>query len=151
MISSSFFLFGCEHVKKKVGLEKGQLNPCPNSPNCVGSMEGLKDEIHYAAPIKMTETLSKSRDIIKTILTDLPRVKIIVDEDIYLHAEFTTKIMRFVDDVEFYFDEKGGLIHYRSASRIGHSDLGVNRKRMQEIKDRYQSAALVEKQGVGVE
>ena len=136
-VLSGFFLFNCEHKKKKLGLEKSRLKPCPDSPNCVGSMEDPTDEVHYLEPLKMTGNLNESRNLIKTILAESPRVEIIVDEDFYLHAEFTTKIMRFVDDVEFYFDEENGLIHYRSASRVGYSDLGLNHKRMQEIRKKY--------------
>ena len=62
----------------------------------------------------------------------MPRARISMNIDEFLHIEFTSKIFRFIDDVEFYFDEPG-VIHFRSASRIGHSDMGVNRDRMEEI------------------
>ena len=62
----------------------------------------------------------------------MPRARVSMNTDEFLHIEFTSKIFRFVDDVEFYFDEPG-VIHFRSASRIGHSDMGVNRDRMEEI------------------
>lgn len=60
------------------------------------------------------------------------------DEDLYLHYEFTSLLLRFVDDVEFLFDEEAKTIHFRSASRVGYGDLGVNRRRMEDIRSRLQ-------------
>ena len=75
---------------------------------------------------------------IKSALAQLPRTEVKTEEANYLHAESTSLIMRYVDDVEFFFDEPAGLIHFRSASRSGYSDLGVNRRRMQSIANRLQ-------------
>ena len=63
----------------------------------------------------------------------MPRSKVVSNKENFLHVEFTSKIFRFVDDVEFYFNEPG-VIHFRSASRIGYSDMGVNRDRIEEIR-----------------
>jgi uncharacterized protein (DUF1499 family) len=68
------------------------------------------------------------------------RAKVITDTGDYIHAEFTSRLFRFVDDVEFSFDDTNKLINFRSASRKGYSDLGVNRKRMEEIRKRFESA-----------
>ena len=62
----------------------------------------------------------------------MPRTQLLTNTDKFLHVEFTSKVFRFVDDVEFYFDELG-VIHFRSASRVGYSDMGVNKSRMEEI------------------
>ena len=62
----------------------------------------------------------------------MPRARVSMNTGEFLHIEFTSKVFRFIDDVEFYFDEPG-ILHFRSASRIGHSDMGVNRDRMEEI------------------
>lgn len=64
----------------------------------------------------------------------MPRTKLVDEDESYLHFEFTSLLLRFVDDVEFLFDEKIGTIHFRSASRIGYGDFGVNRRRMEEIR-----------------
>ncbi|WP_313122980.1 DUF1499 domain-containing protein, partial [Exiguobacterium sp.] len=72
------------------------------------------------------------------ILQILDRVKIVKEEGTYIHAIFTSKVFRFKDDVEFYFDEAAQVIHFRSASRVGYSDWGVNRKRMEDITRRYE-------------
>ena len=64
----------------------------------------------------------------------MPRAKLIEEDDSYLHFEFTSLLLRFVDDVEFLFDEESKTIHFRSASRVGYGDFGVNRRRMEEIR-----------------
>jgi uncharacterized protein (DUF1499 family) len=71
---------------------------------------------------------------LKTVLTTLPRTKLVDEDESYLHYEFTSLLLRFVDDVEFLFDEATKTIHFRSASRLGHSDFGVNRKRMEQMR-----------------
>ena len=67
-------------------------------------------------------------------MADLPRAKLVEEDEDYLHYEFTSLLLRFVDDVEFVFDDATRTIHFRSASRTGYSDLGVNRRRMEEIR-----------------
>ncbi len=69
-----------------------------------------------------------------TVVNSMKRAEIVEKTNDYLYVEFTTATWRFVDDVEFYFDDGKKLIHFRSASRVGHSDLGVNRKRMEKIR-----------------
>lgn len=74
--------------------------------------------------------------MLKTTVAGLPRTKLIEEDDTYLHYECTSLLLRFVDDVEFVFDDEAKLIHFRSASRIGYGDLGVNRRRMEDIRSR---------------
>ena len=74
--------------------------------------------------------------MVKTTVAGLPRTKLIKEDDTYLHYECTSLLLRFVDDVEFVFDDEAKLIHFRSASRIGYGDLGVNRRRMEGIRSR---------------
>ena len=69
----------------------------------------------------------------KKIIADLPRTKLVEEREDYLHFEFVTKVGKFTDDVEFYFDEKNRLIHFRSASQKGWSDMGTNKGRMKKI------------------
>jgi uncharacterized protein (DUF1499 family) len=64
----------------------------------------------------------------------MPRTRVVSEEANYLHAEFTSRLFRFVDDVEFHVDENAGLIQFRSASRAGRNDFGVNRARMEQIR-----------------
>ena len=68
------------------------------------------------------------------VLTTLPRTKLVEEDEMYLHYEFTSLLLRFVDDVEFLFDDESKTVHFRSASRTGYSDLGVNRQRMEQVR-----------------
>ena len=77
---------------------------------------------------------------LKGVLSALPRTQIVTETDRYLHVEFTTALMRYVDDVEFHFDETTGTIKFRSASRVGDSDLGANRKRMEQVRRAFAAA-----------
>lgn len=109
--------------------------PCPESPNCVSTQAtSLEQQIK---PIPWTESSAEAADLIKrTIGSEFSRSKLVVEKPNYLRYEFTSFLFRFVDDVEFMIDENTRLIHLRSASRVGHSDLGANRRRM----DRFTKA-----------
>lgn len=71
----------------------------------------------------------------KEVIRSLPRTKLVEEDEAYLHYEFTSLLLRFVDDVEFLFDDGAKMLHFRSASRTGYGDFGVNRRRMEEIRD----------------
>jgi uncharacterized protein (DUF1499 family) len=109
-----------------------QLVPCPSSPNCVSSK--AEDEGHAIAPFRYQKTRPEAKEALKVIVRSLPRTKLVEEDEIYLHFEFTSLLLRFVDDVEFLFDDEAKTIHFRSASRTGHSDFGVNRRRMEDIR-----------------
>ena len=108
------------------------LPPCPSSPNCVATQ--AHDEGHAIAPFRYRKSRAEAKEALKATIRALPRTQLVEEEDEYLHYEFTTLIMRFVDDVEFLFDDETKTIHFRSASRTGYGDLGVNRKRMENIR-----------------
>jgi len=86
------------------------------------------------APFRYQQNLAGAKDRLKSIVSQLPRTKLVEETEGYLHFEFTSFLLRFVDDVEFVFDEGAKLVQFRSASRTGYSDLGVNRRRMEEIR-----------------
>jgi len=109
-----------------LGVRDGRLAPCKRSPNCVSSQANPADLEHYIAPIH--GTLEAAR----RALHELQRVMIISDTENYVYAEFRTPLMRYVDDVEFFFD--GAVIHVRSCSRLGRRDFGVNRKRVEQLR-----------------
>ena len=121
--------------KKPIGIIDGKFHPCPKSPNCV-STQGT-DERHRMEPIKYSSTVAEAKGKIKNIITSFKRTKLITETENYLHFEFRTATFKFVDDVEFYFDDSTKLIHFRSAARLGWSDMGVNRKRMGKIRELY--------------
>ena len=118
----------------KLGLNNGQLTKCPGTPNCVNSQV---DDKYHIQPLIFNGNIEEAQAKLLTILEGFKNAKIVVNEDNYIRAEFTSKLFRFVDDVEFYFpvtEEKEITIHLRSASRVGHSDLGANRKRMEQFR-----------------
>lgn len=119
----------------QLGLENGRLQPCPSSPNCVCSQD--KDADHYIEPIRVSTSTTEAKAMLLRILAESARTKVTVQEDTYIRAEFSSRIFRFVDDVEFLLQEKETdetLIEVRSASRVGYSDFGVNRKRIEKIR-----------------
>jgi uncharacterized protein (DUF1499 family) len=117
-----------------LGVREGRLAPCPNTPNCVCSYD--TDSEHTIAPLKSNSSPEQGIADLKQIIRSMPKTQIIWESDDYICAEFTSKLMGFVDDVEFYVDRGTGLIQVRSASRLGKSDLGVNRKRIEDIRAR---------------
>ncbi len=117
--------------KKPIGIVDGKLHPCPKSPNCV-STQAIDDK-QKMEPINYSGSLIDAKAKIISIINSLKRSKIVTNEENYIHIEFRTATFRFVDDVEFLFDDKEKVIHFRSRARMGYSDMGVNRKRMEEI------------------
>jgi uncharacterized protein (DUF1499 family) len=116
-------------------LPLGQFAPCPNTPNCVSTQ--ATDEEHAIDPIPHFGTVNSAKKNLLQIVHSLPRTRVVVDQEDYLHVEFTSLIFRFVDDAEFYLGVEDEMIHFRSPSRLGHSDLGANRKRMEAIRSRF--------------
>lgn len=120
-----------------LGIKDGKFAPCPNTPNCVSSQAAETDTEHKIAPIVYTADPAEVMARLKSIIEGMERTKIVTASDDYLYAEFTSALMGFVDDVEFYFDPSTpGFLQVRSASRLGQSDLGVNRKRVEEIRSK---------------
>ncbi|MEN6474950.1 MAG: DUF1499 domain-containing protein [Syntrophaceae bacterium] len=119
-----------------LGVKDGALAACPDSPNCVSTQ--AKDARHAIAPLTYTTSREQALQRLTDIIRSLPRTRIVTSRADYLHVEFTSALFRFVDDVEFFLDDTAKTIHFRSASRLGYSDLGVNRKRMEEIRRRFQ-------------
>jgi len=117
--------------KKPIGIVDGKLHPCPKSPNCVSTQ--AIDEKQKMEALNYSGSLEDAKVKIVNIINSLKRSKIITNEENYIHIEFRTATFRFVDDVEFLFDDKEKVIHFRSRARMGYSDMGVNRKRMEEI------------------
>ena len=117
-----------------LGLHDGRLAPCPASPNCVSSTAA--DAEHAVTPFPLDRPVSEAKAELKRAIAGLPRATLISETENYLHYEFRSLVFRFVDDVEFQFEEAAKVIHLRSASRVGHSDLGVNRRRVEAIRAR---------------
>ncbi len=110
------------------------LEPCPDSPNCVSSLE--EDRSRWVAPFDCPDSGRATLRRLRQILASMSRVRIVETDDTYVRAEFTSLVLRFVDDLELLLDTDAGLIHVRSASRVGSWDLGANRRRVEDLRRR---------------
>ncbi len=120
-----------------LGIRDGRLAACPNSPNCVSTQ--AEDHDHWIAPLTVSSDSHDPIGALESIVLRIPRTQIIEMTLTYLRVEFRSAVFRFVDDVEFYYEPESGRIHFRSASRIGKSDLGVNRARMETIRGLFEA------------
>ena len=120
----------------------GRLAACPASPNCVSS--DATDEIHAIPAYRIRGDAGTAWKALESQLAGLPRVEIVTDENGYLYAVFTTRLMRYRDDVEFGLDGEAGAIRVRSASRVGYGDMGVNRERIEAIRAALAERGVVE-------
>lgn len=133
VLVSAWVLGGCQSDPPKLGLQGTQLLACPDTPNCVSSMAVESDKTHYIAPLTYSVPQTQAQDILAQHLKSLQDVSIQKSTPGYIYSTFTTPWMRFVDDVEFYISPQNA-IHFRSASRVGRSDMGTNRKRIEALK-----------------
>lgn len=114
-----------------LGVKDGKLAPVPKSPNAVSSQCDNPEK--KVDPIPFISDLDKSKESIKSALKSYGGIEIIKEDDNYIHAISTTKTMKYKDDLEFYFDVENKIIQFRSASRVGYSDRGLNRDRYNKM------------------
>jgi len=136
-ILASFFAACAGERPKNPGVNNGMLLPCPSSPNCVSSQ--ATEERHRIAPLSFSTDPDSAFLLLRQILSSRKDTKIMAVEADYLRVEFHTTF--FTDDGEFLLDRNAKAIHVRSASRIGYSDFGKNRSRMEEIRRHFEAAA----------
>jgi uncharacterized protein (DUF1499 family) len=118
-----------------LGVHDTRLAPPKRTPNNVNSQIDRKaDAAHYIEPLRYAGDARQAWAALRQVVDGMQRVKVVKSEPNYLYAEFSTKLMGYVDDTEFFLDEKAGVIHVRSASRLGRSDFGVNRGRIESIR-----------------
>lgn len=117
---------------EEMTVKEQRLLPCPNSPNCVSTME--TEEGHAIAPYRFQTSLQDAKSVLKQVFSEFPRTTLVKEEGDVLQFEVKSFLFRFVDDVEFWLDEASHTIHFRSASRSGYYDFGVNRKRMEDLR-----------------
>ena len=121
------FLTACAgEPPQNIGIRDGILAACPESPNCVSSYENSEEHTIAALDANLNQ--------IQQILLTMDGANIVEQSSNYLYAEFTSSLMGYVDDVEFLYDAASNSTHVRSASRIGYSDMGANRKRIEAIR-----------------
>jgi len=118
-----------------LGVHDGRLAECPRAPKCVSSQATTRR--HAIAPLPLRGTVQASMQRLVDLLLEWPEAELITEQPGYLHAEFTTALLGFVDDVEFLPIPDEGVVHVRSCSRLGYSDLGTNRSRIESIRDAY--------------
>ena len=117
-----------------LGVTDGKLAPPKRTPNCVSSQADPADAEHCVAPIRFEGTPFEAMAAARKAVDAMPRSRVVAHEPNYLYAEFKSRLMGFVDDVEFIYDERAGVIHVRSAARLGRRDFGVNRERVEAIR-----------------
>lgn len=117
-----------------LGVKDGRLPRPRSTPNCVSSQADPADKQHYIEPIRFKGTALEAIGAARAAVESMPRTTVIRHEGNYLYAEFRSRLLGFVDDVEFTYDEKAGLLHVRSASRLGRGDYGVNRARVEQLR-----------------
>jgi uncharacterized protein (DUF1499 family) len=113
-------------------MSRTRLGPCPSSPNCVSTQ--TQDAGHSITPFRYRKSRAEAKEVLKETIRSLPRMQLVEEDEAYLHYEVTSLVFRFVDDVEFLLDDETKTIHFRSASRTGYGDLGVNRNRMEQVR-----------------
>lgn len=114
-----------------LGASAGRLAACPAAPNCVSSQD---QGAAYIAPLAFSDDPRTAWERLRALLESLPRTRLIAASDTYLRAEASSRVFGFVDDVEFLLDPAARVVHVRSASRLGRSDFGVNRRRVEAIR-----------------
>ncbi len=125
-----------------LGVHDGRLAAPSNKPNSVSSQADLypgHSQLGYAriAPLTFTGDGRAALARLATLLKQMDRTRVVIERPDYLYVQFQTPWLRFIDDAEFWLDPAGGVIQLRSASRIGESDLGQNRKRIEQIRQRF--------------
>lgn len=135
VLLSIMFLLGC-YSSVHISLSRGSLAPCPDSPNCVSSLSD--NPRHRIDPFRVHISGRESLILLNDIVKATSDSEILWTSDRAFAAIFTTRL-GFVDDAQFLLDERAGVIHVRSASRVGYWDLGVNRKRIEAIRREYLS------------
>ena len=123
-----------------LGVKNGKLKAVPSSPNAVSSQ--ASDAAHRIDPLTYRTTPERAMATLLEIIRKTPRTRIVTARDDYVYVEYESALMGFVDDVEFYFEPGAKVIQVRSASRVGYSDLGVNRKRIEDIRGKLAAAGV---------
>jgi uncharacterized protein (DUF1499 family) len=128
------FLSAASRKRPELGARNGRLLPCSSLPHCVSTT--TDDEQHRIEPLSFSDSPEEAWARLQQVMAGWPRTRILTttDTDTYLRAECASLLFRFLDDVEFLLDRETKVIHFRASSRVGLSDLGVNRRRMEGIR-----------------
>lgn len=136
---SAMPLFSCAGKRpSKLGLNQGSFAPCPSSPNCLSS--DASDSGHNVAPFRLALAPALAWPVTRELISGIARSHIVTEREDYLHIECRSFLFGFVDDLELHLRPSEGIIAVRSASRLGYSDLGVNGRRIEDLR-----ASLIER------
>jgi uncharacterized protein (DUF1499 family) len=141
LVGPILLLAGLSLLSRKpanLGITVERLADCPSSPNCVSSLSSVPAQ--RIDPLSFQDAPEEAMRRLETVLAGVSGVTIISRAEDYIHAEAKSMVFRFIDDLEFLLSRENGVIHVRSASRVGYSDFGVNRKRMEGIRGQFSSA-----------
>ena len=140
LLSVALPLLSCAGTKpNNLGVKDARLAPCPSSPNCVSS--DADDSSHFVPAFQLAAPVPEAWRAVRSVVAKLPRTSIVTATDDYLYAECRSAFFGFVDDLELHLRPEQNIIAVRSAARLGRSDFGVNRKRVETVR------ALLIKQG----
>jgi uncharacterized protein (DUF1499 family) len=120
-----------------LGAIDGRLAECPATPNCVSSQTEREDR--RMPPLAFSGDPQAALERLRQTVEAMPRTRVVTATEDYLHVEYTSAFFRFVDDVEFLVDPSRSAIHFRSASRVGRNDFGVNRRRIDAIRREFEA------------
>jgi len=139
------FLAACAGERPgNLGVRDGRLAPCKPTPNCVASQaDRAADPGHYVTPLAIRGEPEATWAALVAAVRATPRVHIVAERPGYVHAEYASRVFGFVDDVELQLDASAKVVHVRSASRVGRSDFGVNRARIEALRTRLAAAGVV--------
>lgn len=137
LLISTLALAGCGIGSTHLRPEGGPLAGCDGGPHCVSSLS--KDEDRKTAPLSYVGSREDARKRLLAVLAATPRLKLVTSTPDYVHAEVSTSIMHYVDDVEFLFEPNKPLIDVRSSSRIGYYDFHANREHVEDIRTRFRA------------
>ena len=133
LLLCSLALVGCSVTPPKLGISGESLKDCPATPNCINSMNNGSGDM---APILFNGSMANAKEKLLSVIHSLPRSTVVEERDNYVRVEFRSQLFGFVDDVEFLLSQSQNTktkINFRSASRLGLSDLGVNKARMKRV------------------
>jgi uncharacterized protein (DUF1499 family) len=126
-------LISCAGTRpENLGVTESRLAPCPASPNCVSS--DASDEAHFIPPLRLALSDAEAWGAVRDAVATLPRTRVVSATQDYVHAECRSALLGFVDDLELHLRPDQGVVAVRSASRLGYSDLGVNRRRVERLR-----------------
>ncbi len=128
-------------LPSNLGISDSRLGFCPSSPNCISSED--HDGSHKIAPFQLVKPADEVWRVTRELVSKLPRTRIVTETTDYLHAECRSFLFGFVDDLELQLRPADGVIAIRSAARLGYSDFGVNRRRVESLRAELLSRGMV--------